>query len=69
MNAIRVLLALSCALVLAGCGATTNAGKAEGFSKLTPDPATRTYIVKADPVFAGQVAAHNGYGRSQGLWE
>jgi len=67
MNVFRVLLTMICAAPLGACGVTT--GASEGFSRLTPSPSTRAYIIKTDRPFAEQVAAHNQYGASQGLWK
>lgn len=48
------------ALGLVGCSSTVTASNnGAGFEKLTPSPATRTFIVKNDLPFARQVAGHN----------
>lgn len=50
---------LSAALLAAACQTTGSVNDGAGYSRLTPNSGTRTYITQNDPLFTDQVAGHN----------
>ncbi|MBB2973932.1 hypothetical protein [Mesorhizobium sp. RMAD-H1] len=67
MKLYPLLMLLLCA-VISGCQTTTKTSACDGFAKLSPNIETSVYILKADRLFANQVAAHNRAGQSFGCW-
>lgn len=53
------LIAVLCAMLSAGCTATTSASDGAGYEKLRPNAETRAFIISNDRPFANEVAAHN----------
>ena len=59
MKLFATVMIVSSASLLAGCSQTGGASDGSGYSRLSPNSQTRTFITQNDTRFRDQVAAHN----------
>jgi len=59
MKLFVTLMIAASASLLVGCSQTGSASDGAGYSRLSPNSQTRTFITQNDTRFRDQVAAHN----------